>query len=156
MQNNSHTLRVAVGADHGGFALKQTVLDEVRRLGHQPIDCGAAEYLAQDDYPDYAIAVGRAVAGGKADRGILICGSGVGVVVTANKVRGVRACLCHDTFSAGQGVNDDDMNVLALGARVIGPELAKLVVAAFLAARFRSDIGRYVRRLEKIKGLEST
>lgn len=146
--------RVAVGADHGGLALKATVIEEIRRLGHEAIDLGAADYQAEDDYPDYAAAVAHAVAAGQADRGVLLCGSGVGVVLAANKVAGVRACLCHDTFSAAQGVNDDDMNVLCLGARVIGPELAKLLVAAFLAARFRSDVGRYVRRLDKIKALE--
>ena len=154
MPTETKKLSVAVGVDHGGFALKPTVVEEIRKLGHEVIDCGAAGMDPGDDYPDYAAAVARAVAAGKADRGVLICGSGVGVVLAANRVPGARACLCHDTFSAAQGVNDDDMNVLCLGGRVIGPELARLLVDAFLAARFRKDVDRYVRRLDKIKALE--
>ncbi len=130
------------------------MIDELARLGHRVIDCGAERLIAEDDYPDYAAAVAKAIASGRADRGVLICGSGVGVVLAANRVRGVRACLCHDVYSAAQGVHDDDMNVLCLGARVIGPELARLCVGAFLAARFRGDVERYARRLRKVQALE--
>lgn len=154
METSARNLRVAVGTDHAGFVLKPVVIDEARRLGAHIADYGASIYDEHDDYPDVSIAVARAVAGGQADRGVLLCGSGVGVVLAANRVPGVRACLCHDTFSAGQGVHDDNMNVLCLGARVIGAELARQVVAAFLRARFAAGVDRYVRRLNKIRALE--
>lgn len=144
---------VAIGCDHAGFPLKARVLEAVRAAGHEPLDLGAHEVVRGDDYPDYALAVGTAVAGGRADRGILVCGSGVGVAVAACKIPTVRASMAHDTFSARQGVEDDDMNVLALGARVIGPELAAELVGAFLAARF-SGAERHVRRSRKIDAIE--
>ena len=145
---------VAVGMDHGGFALKHTILDAIRDAGHQPLDCGAFEIAPEDDYPDFAERVARAVLDGRAERGVLLCGSGVGASVAANKFVGIRAALCHDTFSAHQGVEDDQMNVLTLGARVIGPSLAAELVATFLHAQF-SGAERHRRRLDKIKAFES-
>ena len=147
-------MNVALGTDHGGFALKATIAEAIVAAGHSVIDCGAFAYDAADDYPDFAIAVARTVADGRAWRGVLICGSGVGASVAANKVRGVRSALCHDTFSARQGVEDDDMNVLALGARVIGPSLATELVHAFLGANF-SEAQRHRRRLDKVTRLET-
>jgi ribose 5-phosphate isomerase B len=146
-------MKIAVGVDHGGFPLKQTIIDHLGRLGHEVLDLGTHS-TASVDYPDYAAAVGRAVVGGQADRGIVVCGSGVGACVAANKLDGVRACLCHDTYSAHQGVEHDDMNVLCLGARIIGPALAEELVAAFLSAQFVQD-ERFVRRLNKVIALES-
>ena len=145
---------VAVGMDHGGFALKRTILDAIRDAGHEPLDCGAFEIAPEDDYPDFAERVARAVLDGRAERGVLLCGSGVGASVAANKFVGIRAALCHDTFSAHQGVEDDQMNVLTLGARVIGPSLAAELVATFLRAQF-SGAERHRRRLDKIKAFES-
>lgn len=146
-------MKVAIGTDHAGFALKQTVIDAVRTNGHEVVDCGAYEIDATDDYPDFAERVARAVLDGEAERGILLCGSGVGASVAANKFAGIRSALCHDTFSARQGVEDDSMNVLTLGARVIGPALAAELVGAFLRARF-SGAPRHERRLEKVKAFE--
>ena len=146
-------MRVAVGTDHAGFALKQTIIDAVRTNGDDVVDCGAYEIDATDDYPDFAERVARAVLDGRAERGILLCGSGVGASVAANKFVGIRSALCHDTFSARQGVEDDNMNVLTLGARVIGPALAAELVGAFLRARF-SGAPRHERRLEKVKAFE--
>jgi ribose 5-phosphate isomerase B len=145
-------LRVAISADHAGFPLKQTVIDEARRLGHDVIDLGT-DSIAPVDYPDYAEAVGRAVRDGQADRGIIICGSGVGASVAANKMPGIRSAVCHDTYSAHQGVEHDDMNVLALGARIIGPELAVELARAFLSATFSRD-ERHTRRLGKVLAIE--
>ncbi|HEY1373390.1 MAG TPA: ribose 5-phosphate isomerase B [Candidatus Binatia bacterium] len=145
-------MRVAIGADHAGFSMKQNLAAYVRELGHQILDLGT-DSEAPVDYPDFAAAVGRAVVEGRAERGVLICGSGVGASVAANKIPGVRAGLCHDTYSAHQGVEHDDMNVLVLGARVIGPELARELVRVYLNARF-SGAERHVRRLEKIHALE--
>ncbi len=145
-------LRVALGADHGGYSLKNELL--ARLQGQYNIsDLGAHQYNPDDDYPDYAEAVAQAVASGKAQRGILFCGSGVGACVAANKVPGVRACLCHDTYSAHQGVEHDDMNVLCLGARVIGIEMAAELVDAFLHARFSKE-KRHLRRLKKVLAIE--
>lgn len=144
---------VALGTDHAGFPLKEPVAQLVRALGHEVLDCGAAVVLPDDDYPDYAAAVARAVVDGRAQRGVLLCGSGVGASVAANKVRGVRAALCHDTFSAHQGVEDDDMNVLCLGARVVAASLAGELVRAFLGAKF-SGAERHRRRLAKIAELD--
>jgi len=145
-------LRVAIGADHGGFELKQEL---IRRLGQNVdiVDVGAHAYDAHDDYPDYVVLVGRSVARGEVDRGILICGSGVGACVAANKMAGVRASVCHDTYSAHQGVEHDDLNVLCLGARVVGVEVATELAVAFLMARFTGE-ERHLRRLEKVKELE--
>lgn len=146
-------MNIALGVDHGGFALKEIVADEIRKLGHTVVDCGAYAYDARDDYPDFARAVGAAIQRGDAERGILVCGSGVGVSIAATKMRGIRAALCHDTYSARQGVEHDNMNVLCLGARVIGDELARELVRAFLTARFDAN-ERYQRRLHKVMEIE--
>ncbi len=146
-------MRVVLGADHAGVELKDRLAEAVRALGHEVGDLGTwgSEPV---DYPDYAEAVGRALQRGEADRGVLVCGSGVGASIAANKLRDVRAGLCHDTYSAHQGVEHDDMNVVVLGSRVVGHELAREIVVAFLGARF-SGAPRHVRRLEKIKRLEA-
>lgn len=146
------TLRVAIGADHGGFDLKNELIARLADR-YTVTDLGARTLEADDDYPDFAYAVARAVAAGKVERGILVCGSGVGAVIAANKVPGVRACLCHDTYSAHQGVEHDDMNILCLGARVIGVELAHELALAFLNARFSGE-ERHRRRLEKVADIE--
>lgn len=145
-------LGIALGADHGGFSLKEE-LCRCLEHEHETVDMGAHAFDPNDDYPDFAEAVARAVATGEADRGILVCGSGIGACVAANKVPGVRACLCHDVYSARQGVEHDDMNVLCLGARVIGVDLAKELVRVFLAASFSGD-ERHRRRLTKVVALE--
>jgi ribose 5-phosphate isomerase B len=146
-------MRVAVGADHAGLALKEELAALLRGEGHQVEDLGAHSYDSDDDYPDMARDVAKAVAEGRAERGLLVCGSGVGASVAANKVRGVRAAICHDTYSAHQGVEHDDMNVLCLGARVVGPEVAQEVVRAFLGATFSTE-ERHRRRVRKIMELE--
>src|ERR1041385_8840525 len=145
-------MRVAFGADHAGFLLKQELIPCVKGLGHEVLDLGT---ISPDpvDYPDYAEAVGRAVVEGRAERAILICGSGVGASVAANKIPGVRAGLCHDSYSAHQGVEHDDMNVLVLGSRVIGTELSKDLCITFINARFTGE-ERHRRRLEKIHSIE--
>ncbi|HZZ30241.1 MAG TPA: ribose 5-phosphate isomerase B [Pirellulales bacterium] len=145
---------IAVGCDHAGFALKKHVMAQVQAVGHSVLECGATTLVPDDDYPDYALAVAEAVRGEKAQRGIVVCGSGVGVSVAANKIPGIRAAMCHDTFSARQGVEDDSMNVLCLGARVIGPELANEVVRAYLGAEF-SAATRHQRRLDKVMKIEA-
>jgi RpiB/LacA/LacB family sugar-phosphate isomerase len=145
-------MRVALGSDHAGYDLKSLLVGFVQAGGHEAMDVGARD-RQPSDYPDFAAAVGRAVLEGRADRGILICGSGVGAAVAANKLKGIRAGLCHDTYSARQGVEHDDMNVLVLGARVIGVALAQELVTAFLNARFTSE-ERHRRRLGKIALLE--
>lgn len=145
-------MRIAVGADHAGFELKQTIAADLRRGGHDVIDKGT-DSTAPVDYPDFAEAVSKAVIGGEAERGIVVCGSGVGASVAANKIPGIRAGLCHDTFSARQGVEHDDMNVLVLGARVIGAELARELVNHFLVAKYTNE-ERHRRRVEKIEALE--
>jgi ribose 5-phosphate isomerase B len=144
--------KVAIGADHGGFPLKQTLIDYMVKQGIEVIDLGTNS-LAPVDYPDYAESVGKAIVSGAAERGILLCGSGVGASVAANKIPGVRAGLCHDTYSAHQGVEHDDMNMLCLGARVIGPELALELVKNFLQAKFTGE-ERHVRRLNKVLKIE--
>jgi ribose 5-phosphate isomerase B len=146
-------MKVAVGADHAGFALKNTLADRIRGHGHEVADLGAHEYAPGDDYPDFSIAVAEAVAQGRADRGVIVCGSGVGASVAANKVRGARAALCHDTYSARQGVEHDDLNVLCVGGRVIGDALAAEVLDAFLGATFSGE-ERHERRLQKILDAE--
>lgn len=146
-------MRVALGADHGGLGLKQTVAEAIVRSGHAVVDLGAHTLDPDDDYPKFARLVAAAVQAGKADRGILVCGSGVGAGIAANKVRGIRAATCHDAFSARQGVEDDDMNVLCLGARIIGPSLASELVASFLKAQF-SNAARHRRRLHMIEAME--
>jgi RpiB/LacA/LacB family sugar-phosphate isomerase len=144
--------KIAVGADHAGFELKQAVAEQLRKDGYEVQDLGTHSSEAVD-YPDFALAVGEAVKDNKADMGIVVCGSGVGASVAANKVVGVRAALCHDTFSARQGREDDDTNVLCLGARVIGESLAMEVVKAFVNAQF-SHADRHVRRLNKVIAIE--
>ena len=144
---------IAIGCDHAGFPLKARVARELQAAGHQIIDCGGFD-TTPSDYPDFARAVATAVIDGRAERGVLVCGSGVGASVAANKVPGARAALCHDTFSARQGVEDDDMNVLCLGARVIGEELAAECLRAYLAARF-SHAERHARRVGKIAAIEA-
>lgn len=144
---------VAIATDHAGFSLREAVIHAVREAGHEVLDCGATTLIAGDDYPDYAELAAQAIAQGRAERGVLLCGSGVGIGVAANKFVGIRAAMCHDTFSARQGVEDDSMNVLCLGARVIGPALAAEIVAAFLGAGF-SDAERHRRRLEKVREFE--
>ncbi len=145
-------LRVALGADHGGFALKNELATRLRKT-YEILDLGAHMLDPADDYPDFAEALARTVASGQVERGILVCGSGVGACIAANKMPGARACLCHDTYSARQGVEHDDMNILCLGARVIGMELATELVTAFLKARF-SDEERHRRRVEKVSAIE--
>ena len=147
-------MRIAIGTDHAGLPLKDTVIARVSALEHTPIDLGAHEYDANDDYPDYALAVATEVAEGRADRGVLLCGSGVGASIVANKAAGVRAAVCHDTYSARQGVEHDDMNVLCIGARIIGSSLAEAVVDAFIGAAFNGE-ERHARRLEKVKAIEA-
>ena len=145
---------VAIGTDHAGFTLKETVIAAIRDAGHEVLDCGAFEVNAGDDYPDFAASVARAVMDGRASRGVLTCGSGVGASVAANKFVGIRSALCHDCFSARQGVEDDAINVLALGARVVGPSLAAELIATFLRAEF-SNAERHRRRLDKVRGFEA-
>ena len=145
-------MKVAVACDHAGFPLKDTVLETIRKAGHEVLDLGTNS-TASVDYPDFAEKAGRAVQRGEAERAIVICGSGVGAAVAANKMLGVRAGLCHDTYSARQSVEHDDVNVLSLGGRVIGPEVAIEVVRAFLAAQFSGE-ERHVRRLNKVLAIE--
>jgi len=145
-------MKVVIGSDHAGFRLKNAMGDVVRSLGYAVLDIGAFNENPSD-YPDYAEAVGRAVLDGRADRGILICGSGVGASIAANKLAGVRAGVCHDTYSGHQGVEHDNMNILVMGSRVIGEKLADDVVRAFLAANFTNE-ERHVRRLAKVHALE--
>ncbi len=145
--------RVAIGSDHAGYRYKQVLADHLRYAGHEVIDLGT-DGPQSVDYPDYARAVAESVARGEAERGILVCGSAVGVCIVANKVRGIRAGVCHETYSARQAVDHDDMNVLCLGERVIGIEVARTVTDAFMAASF-SDQGRHRRRLDKLLAVES-
>ena len=145
-------LRVAFGADHGGFTLKNEIIAGLGST-YEVMDLGAHTFDPADDYPDFSRVVAQAVASGRAQRGVVVCGSGVGACISANKVPGIRACLCHDVYSAHQGVEHDDMNVLCIGARVVGLELAKEVVASFLNARFSGE-ERHCRRLEKVREIE--
>ncbi|MGC8550453.1 MAG: ribose 5-phosphate isomerase B [Acidobacteriaceae bacterium] len=147
-------MKIAIGADHAGFPLKEEVRHFVESLGHEVLDLGAYS-TEPSDYPDFAQAVGQAMLAGRAERGILICGSGVGVNVAANKIPGIRACMCHDTYSAHQGVEHDDMNVLVMGARIIGPALAFDLVTSYLNAKFQQKEERFVRRLNKVKAIEA-
>ncbi|TAM81603.1 MAG: ribose 5-phosphate isomerase B [Acidobacteria bacterium] len=146
-------MRIAIGADHAGFTMKEELAAEVRKLGHDLLDVGAHRSDPSDDYPDFAEAVGMAIIEGKAERGVLICGSGVGVSVAANKMPGIRAAVCHDAYSAHQGVEHDNMNVLVLGSRIIGAELARELVRTYLAARFTNE-ERHRRRLAKVDNIE--
>ena len=146
-------MNVAIGVDHRGFAIKSDLIAILRTAGCRIIDFGAHSD-ASVDYPDYAAVVGEAVASGQAERGIIVCGSGVGACVAANKIAGVRAGMCHDTYSARQGVEHDDMNVLCLGSGIVGLSLIQELVDAFLEARFADDQERYVRRLNKVQAIE--
>ncbi|HXB68579.1 MAG TPA: ribose 5-phosphate isomerase B [Candidatus Acidoferrales bacterium] len=146
-------MRIVLGSDHAGFEMKQNLLAFVRGLGHEVVDVGTRD-TTPVDYPDFAEAVGMAVRDGRAERGVLICGSGVGASVAANKMYGIRAGLCHDSYSAHQGVEHDDMNVLVLGSRIIGPELAHDLVKFFLAATFSGE-SRHVKRLKKVHDMET-
>jgi ribose 5-phosphate isomerase B len=146
-------MKISIGADHAGYELKCGLVEFVQKLGHTVHDVGTFHPDQPDDYPDYAVLVAQDIRSGRADRGILVCGSGVGVSVAANKFKGIRAGLCHDHYSAHQGVEHDNMNVLVLGSRVVGPMLAQDVVEAFLRAAFSGE-ERHVRRLNKVKGIE--
>jgi ribose 5-phosphate isomerase B len=146
-------MKVVVGSDHAGYQLKMAMAEFLRSLGHEVLDVGAFDEKASD-YPDFAEKVGAAVLDGRSERGVLICGSGVGVSVAANKIPGIRAGMCHDTYSAHQGVEHDDINVLVMGSRVIGPALAQDLVKAFLGAKFTGE-ERHVRRLAKVKAIEA-
>jgi len=145
-------MKIVVGSDHAGLPLKQLIAGELQQQGHDVLDVGTFS-SEPSDYPDFAAAVGEAVVSGRAERGVLVCGSGVGASVAANKIPGVRAAVCHDAYSAHQGVEHDDMNVLVLGGRIVGTALAHDLVAAFVNARFSGE-ERHVRRLEKVKALE--
>ena len=149
-------MKIAIGFDHGGFPLKQTVLDTVRAAGHEAVDMGthSAESV---DFPDFDEKVGRAIQNGEAERGIIVCGSGVGACIAANKMKGIYASICHDTYSAAQGVMHDDMNVLCLGGRVVGVELAIVLIQTFLGAEYQGNKAggeRLARRVGKIHKLE--
>lgn len=146
-------MKIAVSFDHAGFHMKEPVIEAVLEAGHEPLDLGTFN-CDSVDYPDYSEKVGLALQNGEAERGIVVCGSGVGATIAANKMNGIYACLCHDTYSARQGVEHDDMNVLCLGGRIIGQELAKELVKSFLGARFSGE-ERHARRVGKIKKLEA-
>jgi ribose 5-phosphate isomerase B len=146
-------VRVAVGFDHRGVKLRERVLEDLQALGHEAVDLGTDATEPRIDYPDKARELGEAILDGRADRGVLICGSGVGASVAASKIPGIRAAICHDVYSAHQGVEHDDMNVLCLGSEVVGAELAADLIKAFLGAEFIGG-GRYERRLEKLKEME--
>jgi len=145
-------MKIAVAADHGGFSLKAKVVETIRTAGHEVLDLGTNS-SDPVDYPDYAKALGEAIQQGQAERGVLLCGSGVGACVAVNKMRGIRGGICHDTYSAHQGVEHDDMNVLCLGARIIGPELLPELVRAFVGAKFTAE-ERHLRRVGKVKKME--
>jgi ribose 5-phosphate isomerase B len=147
-------MRVGIATDHGGFGLKGELVTQLRAAGHEVIDFGSHHLNEGDDYPDYVVPLAQAVAAGKVDRGVAICGSGVGASVCANKVRGIRAALIHDHFSARQGVEDDHMNILCMGGRTVGPAVAWDVVQMFLAAEY-SQAERHLRRLDKVASLEA-
>ena len=146
-------MKISIGADHAGYEMKRALIDFVEKLGNSVHDVGTFEPDKPDDYPDYAVLVAEEIRSGQAERGILVCGSGVGVSVAANKFKGIRAGLCHDHYSAHQGVEHDDMNVLVIGARIIGPMMAQDVTEAFLKAQFSGE-PRHVRRLNKVKEIE--
>ena len=146
-------MKIAIGSDHGGYPLNEMIIADLEKEGHVVIDYGTHDGTVPDDYPDYARQVGNAVQEGRVDRGIIICGSGAGACIAANKLHGVRACLCHDTYSAHQAVEHDNMNVLCLGARIIGAELARELVKAFVSAKFSGE-ERHLRRLGKVNEME--
>lgn len=147
-------MRIGIATDHGGFELKEQLVAKLKSTGHEVTDFGAFQLKLDDDYPDFVIPLGQAVAANKVDRGVAVCGSGVGASVCANKIKGVRACLIEDHFSAKQGVEDDNLNLICLGGRIEGPELAWDLIQTFLAARF-SGAERHRRRLSKVAALEN-
>ncbi len=147
-------MKVAIACDHGGFALKEPLIELIAKLGHEVLDLGAHKFVETDDYPDFARYVSQAIQHGQADRGVMLCGSGVGASIVANKHKGVRASVCHDCYSARQGVEHDDMNVLCLGSRVIGVAVAGVLVKSFLTASFAGE-QRFLRRLEKVQAIEA-
>ena len=147
-------MKIAVACDHAGFAMKHEVTEVCREAGHEIIDLGAHSFDKDDDYPDFARYVAQAVQHGQAQRGVLLCGSGVGASIAATKHRGIRAAVCHDVYSARQGVEHDDMNVLCMGSRIVGVALLRELVRAFVSARFQPD-ARFVRRLDKVKAIEA-
>jgi len=146
-------MRVGIATDHGGFSLKEDLLKQLRAAGHEVIDFGADKLRPDDDYPDFVVPLAQAVAASTVERGVAVCGSGVGASICANKIRGVRAALIHDHFSAGQGVEDDHMNIICLGGRTVGPSVAWELVQTFLAAEY-SQAPRHLRRLSKVALLE--
>jgi ribose 5-phosphate isomerase B len=148
-------VKLVIASDHAGFSLKEEVRAYLTKGGHEIVDLGAFKCDPQDDYPDFAERVGEAIRAGEAPRGILICGSGVGVSIAANKIPGIRAAMCHDTYSAHQGVEHDDMNVLVLGARIIGSALAYELADVFLKAKFISNEVRFTRRFKKVLAIEA-
>lgn len=148
-------MKLVIGADHAGFPLKEDVRAYLTKAGNEIVDLGAFKCDPQDDYPDFAEKVGEAIKQGVAPRGILICGSGVGVSIAANKIPGIRAGMCHDTYSAHQGVEHDDMNILVLGARIVGTSLAYELVDAFIKARFIANEERFTRRFKKVLAVEA-
>ena len=146
-------MKLAVGADHAGLDMKSQIIPWLKQAGHEVVDVGAHTLDPADDFPDFAAAVGQTLCGGGAERGVMICGSGVGATIASNKVSGVRAALCHDTYTARQGVEHNDMNVICLGGRVIGIETAKEVISAFVAASFTGE-ERFLRRIDKVSKIE--
>jgi len=148
-------MKVALAADHGGLPLKAEIAELVKSLGHEVLDLGAHQYDKDDDYPDFARYIGQAIQHGQCDRGVLLCGSGVGASIAATKMKGVRAAVCHDAYSAAQGVEHDDMNVLCLGSRIIGGAIADVLVRAFLGAQFSGE-ERHQRRLDKVHAIEGS
>ena len=146
-------MKLAVGADHAGLDMKSQIIPWLQQAGHEVVDVGAHTLDPADDFPDFAAAVGQTLGGGGAERGVMICGSGVGATIASNKVSGVRAALCHDTYTARQGVEHNDMNVLCLGGRVIGIETAKEVISAFVGASFTGE-ERFLRRIDKVGKIE--
>ena len=146
-------MRISLGCDHAGFELKEMISNWLQNWSHHVVDVGAHQFDNSDDYPDFAVLAARAVQEGSTDRAIIICGSGVGASIVANKLQGIRAAMCHDTYSAHQGVEHDDMNVLCLGSRIIGYELAREIVYAFIETKFSND-ERHVRRLGKVRHIE--
>lgn len=147
-------MKIAIACDHGGFPLKAPMIKVIESMGYEVLDLGAHEFDKYDDYPDFARYIGTAIQHGNADKGVLLCGSGVGACIAANKMDGIRASVCHDVYSAHQGVEHDAMNVLCLGSRIIGPQLAEDLVRAFVAAKFSGE-ERHERRLEKVNALEN-
>lgn len=146
-------MKLAIGADHAGLDMKSQIIPWLQQAGHDVVDVGAHSLDPSDDFPDFAAAVGQTVNGGAAERGVMICGSGVGATIASNKVSGVRAALCHDTYTARQGVEHNDMNVLCIGGRVIGIETAKEVISAFVGASFTPE-DRFLRRVNKVGEME--